>query len=146
MKIDFKDIAAGVSVECQIGAIPIEGTYESIGYFVASGEYKAGSAGAPDAAHIAGMMAYAQERFFHSSWIIDLSKLAYVWGDEMDWVLDVGGVLDVDRFAIVVGPKCMAAISTLEDPKAEADACLKAESTFDDIEEAFVYLVAQRST
>lgn len=144
MKIEIKDILENVSVSCTIGEIPIEGTYESIGYFKAAGTYKSGSAGSDDAKHIVGMTAYALARFYNKKWLFDFSELSYVWGDEMDWVLECGGGDEI--VAIVVGPKCMAAISTLSDPNAEPKACLRDEATFDILEEAFAYLKQVQST
>jgi hypothetical protein len=144
MKIEEKDILENVSVSCTIGVIPIDGTYESIGYFKATGTYKAGSSGSDDAKHIVGMTAYAQARFYNKKWIFDFSELSYVWGDEMDWVLECGGGDEIA--AIVVGPKCMAAISTLSDPNAEPEDCLRVEAIFDNLQEAFAYLKRVQST
>jgi hypothetical protein len=146
MNIQFKDICADVSVQCLIGEIPIEDTYASFGYFKVTGTYKVGSAGAPDAYHIAGMMAYARQRFFNREWILDLSELSYVWGDEMDLVLGMGDIPNLNLLAIVVGPGCMEAISTLSNPSAAPRECLKDEGTFESIYDAYSYLLKKRST
>jgi hypothetical protein len=144
MKIEIKDIFANVSVTCAIGEIPVEGTYESIGYLKVSGTYKPGSAGSDDAAHIVGMTAYAQARFYNRKWLFDLSELDYVWGDEMDWVLEFGGREEI--VAVVVGPKCMAAISTLSNQEAKPTDCLDDEDTFDSPEKAYEYLLTIGNT
>jgi hypothetical protein len=146
MKIKFKDIYADVSVQCLIGEIPIEGTYGSFGYFKVTGTYKTGSAGTPDAYHIAGMMAYAQERYFNREWILDLSELSYVWGDDMDLVLGMDNIPNINLLATVVGPGCMEAISTLSNPQAEPRDCLKDEGTFESVAEAYTYLRSKKGT
>ena len=138
MDISIKDILDNVSVSCTIGKIPVDGTYETIGYFKVTGTYKPGSAGCDDAKHIVGMTAYAQERYYNSKWLFDFSELSYEWGDEMDWVLECGGGDEI--VAVVVGPKCMAAISTLSNPNAKPSDCLKDDMTFDSLESAFAYL------
>jgi len=144
MKIIKKDILENVSVSCSIGEIPIEGTYETIGYFKVSGIYKTGSAGSDDAKHIVGMTAYAQERYYNNKWLFDFSELSYEWGDEMDWVLECGGGDEI--VAIVVGPKCMAAISTLSNIDAKPTDCLKNDMTFDNLDSAFNYLKSYKIT
>lgn len=106
MKLEIHDLKRDVSVKCDIGAMPIKGTYKEIGYFKVFGEYKSGSIGSDDASHICGMMAYAQERFYHSHWVLDLSELHYKWGDEMDMVVDFGRYEGIDNVAIVYGPYC----------------------------------------
>jgi hypothetical protein len=143
MRIDLKDLNADVSVFCTVGQIPIPRTYESIGYMKVTGTYKAGSAGRPDAEHIVGMTAYAQARFHHRRWLFDLSELSYVWGDEMDWVLEWGCGNQI--VATVVGPKCMEAISTLGSPQAKPQDCLKDEATFATLGAAYKYLRKQKT-
>jgi hypothetical protein len=138
MEINVQDIQENVSVSCAIGEIPVEGTYETIGYFKVTGTYKPGSAGRDDAEHIVGMTAYAQVRYYNRKWLFDLSELSYVWGDEMDWVLECGGGDEI--VAIIVGPKCMAAISTLSNPNAQPTDCLSDDMTFDNLEAAYAYL------
>lgn len=142
MKIEPKDIHSNVSVQCAIGEIPIEGSYNSIGYLKIYGVYKSGSAGTPDAYHAVGMMAYAQQRYFNRKWILDLSELSYVWGDDMDIVLGMGDIPNLDRLAIVVGKGCMEAISTLSNPNAEPRDCLKDECIFESLDEAYAFLMS----
>ena len=144
MEINIKDILEYVSVSCTIGEIPVGETCETIGYFKVSGTYKAGSAGLEDAKHIVGMTAYAKTRFYNRKWLFDLSELSYMWGDEMDWVLDCDGGDEIT--AIVVGPDCMPAISTLDDPQAKPTDCLGREDTFDNLVEAFTFLKGHKTT
>lgn len=139
MLIKEFDINDAVTVSCTIGEIAITDSYESIGYFKVSGEYKPGSAGREDAEHIVGMIAYAQRRYFNRRWLFDFSELSYVWGDEMDWVLEFGG--GDELVALVLGPNCMPAISTLSDPNASPEECLKEKSNFTNIQEAYDYLL-----
>ena len=139
MRIKKFNIHNEVSVSCTIGKIPITDSYETIGYFKVSGEYKPGSAGRDDAEHIAGMISYAQTRYFNCKWLFDFSELSYIWGDEMDWGLEMGGGDEI--VALVLGPDCIAAISTLSNPKAEPEDCLKEKSNFLSIEEAYEYLL-----
>jgi hypothetical protein len=74
-----------------------------------AGEYRSGSSGAPDAHYIEGMARTVHEIWRPSAIILDLRKLSYKWGDEMDLVLQP----PTDISAIVVSPKCEPAISTL---------------------------------
>jgi len=141
MNIKLYDLEEDVSIKCKIGNIPIENTYTSIGYFKVTGTYKAGSAGTSDAYHISGMMAYAQSRYFNRYWIVDLSELSYVWGDDIDMIFNMGGDPKVDKCAHVVGPECIAAISTLGNLNASHRDCLKGEGMFDNISEAYSYIL-----
>lgn len=81
-----------------------------------TGVYRDGSAGAPDATFIAAIMEAAQRAWYTDSVIIDLSGLAYHWGDEMDWIHDVGydyGSRCHKPLAIIVGDDCRDALKTL---------------------------------
>jgi hypothetical protein len=71
MNIDVYELKSYVTVNCDIGFIPVESTYSKVGYFKVFGKYKSGSAGSSHAYHIRGMMAYAQESVL--SEILDLS-------------------------------------------------------------------------
>ena len=73
------------------------------------GEYRDGSAGAPDAAYISGLCRTAIELWNARAVLLDLSQLSYEWGDEFDNLYN----LDVP-LAVVVGEKCRRAMSTLE--------------------------------
>jgi hypothetical protein len=73
------------------------------------GDYRHGSAGAPDAYYIASMVNAAHQVWYPSAIVLDLGEICYKWGDNMDAVLTV----PTDIFAIVVSPKCEPAISTL---------------------------------
>src|SRR6476659_9599523 len=74
------------------------------------GRYRDGSAGAPDAAFIHGLTQTALEVWRPAAVVLDLSELHYEWGDEMDWLLDVGASRGV-KSAVVVGPACTKAIA-----------------------------------
>lgn len=73
-----------------------------------SGEYRGGSAGAPDAAYIGGLCRTAIDLWDARAVLLDLRNLKYEWGDEFDSIYS----LDVS-LAVVVGEKCRKAMSTL---------------------------------
>lgn len=143
MKVEIYSIKNSVTVDCDIGFIPIDGTHEKIGYFKVYGEYKLGSAGNSDARHICGMMAYAQERFTKSFWILDLSELSYEWGDEMDMVLDFGGINGIESMAVVYGPKCIAAVATLDGMERKPEDLLAEEGNFINLKDAYEFLLTK---
>jgi len=143
MKVEMYSIKNSVTVDCDIGFIPIDGTYKKIGYFKAFGEYKLGSAGNSDARHICGMMAYAQERFTNSFWILDLSELSYEWGDEMDMILDFGAINGIDSVAVVYGTNCIAAVATLAGMDRAPEELLAEEGNFINIQDAYEFLLAK---
>ena len=144
MKIEQFDIEKDVSVNCTIGEIIIPGTYKTIGHLQVKGLYKPGSAGSDDAKHIIGMIAYAHARYFHTSWILDLSDLVYEWGDEMDWVLDgFEDIKSVQYSAIVLGIKCIDAVATLSGMDKKPKDILDSENVFDDINQAYEYLLTK---
>ncbi|MCI0743765.1 MAG: hypothetical protein L0Y58_00015 [Verrucomicrobia subdivision 3 bacterium] len=74
-----------------------------------AGDYRSGSAGAPDAHFIEGMLHTVDGVWRPSAMILDLRDLCYEWGDEMSLVLQP----PTDIYAIVVSAKCEPAISTL---------------------------------
>lgn len=141
MNIEIYSIKSSVSVDCEIGFIPIDGTYKKIGYFKAFGEYKIGSSGKADAHHICGMMAYAQDRFSKRLWILDLSELSYEWGDEMDMVLGFGSVERVDAVAVVYGSKCIEAVATLGGMDRKPEDLLAEEGNFTNLNDAYEFLL-----
>lgn len=80
------------------------------------GEYRAGTPGRADAQYILATAAAAHEAWFTEGIAIDFSRLRYVWGDEMEWVLKIGQRPPIDcRFplAIIVGPESASALRTL---------------------------------
>lgn len=141
MNVEIYALKSFVSVDCDIGCIPIEGTYKKIGYFKAFGEYKVGSSGNSDARHICGMMAYGQERFPNRFWILDLSELSYEWGDEMDMVLDFEALDGIDSVAVVYGSKCIEAVATLGGMDRKPEDLLSEEGNFNNLEEAYEFLL-----
>jgi hypothetical protein len=81
-----------------------------------TGRYRDGSAGAPDATFIASIMEAVQRAWYTDSLIIDLSGLAYNWGDEMDWIHDIGIFHPSPckkPLAIIVGHECRDALQSL---------------------------------
>jgi hypothetical protein len=96
-----------------------------------TGAYRHGAAGADDATFIAAIMEAAQRAWYTDSLIIDLSELAYYWGDEMDWIHDVGhDQLSTCHkpLAIIVGDDCRHALKTLAPEEYEMN-CVE---SFDD--------------
>ena len=132
-----------VSLDCDVGSITIEDTYRKIGYFKVYGQYKCGSAGSSDAHHIRGMMAYAQERFYHQYWILDLSELDYEWGDEMDLILGINEFEGIEHVATVLGKNCIAAIATLSGLDKKPEDLLAEEGNFENLDEAHKYLLTK---
>lgn len=96
-----------------------------------TGVYRYGSAGRPDALFLVSMLAAVQKAWFTTSLIIDFTDFSYEWGDEMNWIHDVGRFLPspCDKpLAIVVGDQCRAALQTLS-PDDYNQNCVK---SFDD--------------
>ena len=141
MNPEIYELRSYVTVDCEIGFIPIEDSHQKIGYFKAFGTYKSGSAGSSDAYHIRGMMAYAQERFFQRFWVLDLSDLDYEWGDEMDLVLGLDEFEGVEVIATVFGPKCVEAVATLGGMDRKPEDLLSEEGNFLKIKDAYEYLL-----
>ncbi|QIF01216.1 hypothetical protein [Roseimicrobium sp. ORNL1] len=86
-----------------------ERPYLSIVHIAFSGDYRDGSSGAPDAHYIAGVAGILKAVWRPAAMILDLRELRYEWGDEMIIVLKSPS----DVHAILVGPKCEPAISSL---------------------------------
>ncbi len=141
MNVEIYKLKSHVTVDCDIGFIPIEGTYSKIGYFKAFGKYKFGSAGSSDAYHIRGMMAYAQERFFQRYWILDLSELDYKWGNEMDLVLGLDELEGIESIATIFGDSCIEAVATLGGIDRKPEDLLAEEGNFKRLKEAYEYLL-----
>jgi hypothetical protein len=103
------------------------------------GRYRYGSAGAPDAAFIAGLTQTALEVWNAAAVVLDLSEVSYEWGDEMDLLFDVGASRGA-KSAIVVGPACARAIATLMWGTETTRLATEAEKIFDTVEEAWRYV------
>ena len=81
-----------------------------------TGSYRSGSQGKEDALYIMATAAAAHEAWYTDSIVIDFSGLSYDWGDQMEWVLNVGrgAVANCDYpLAIIVGPDCEQALRSL---------------------------------
>ncbi|HWJ27479.1 MAG TPA: hypothetical protein VNS32_13120 [Flavisolibacter sp.] len=75
------------------------------------GKYRDGSEGDDDAKLIKGMMVTGIDLWRPGSVLLDFTELQYEWGDYIDYVFEAS---DFNKpIAIVVGPKCRIAISTL---------------------------------
>jgi hypothetical protein len=81
-----------------------------------TGKYRDGSSGRTDAIFLVAIMEAVQKAWFSAALIIDFTDLSYHWGDEMDWIHEVG------RFhpspchkpmAIIVGDQCRTALKSL---------------------------------
>jgi len=85
-------------------------------YVAFTGVYPIGSAGATDAKFLDSMMVAFQRAWHAESLIVDLSGLDYQWGDQMDFIFDVGYELPSrchKPLAIIVGDGCRDALKTL---------------------------------
>lgn len=107
--------------------------YTLIARFI--GEYRDGSAGAPDAAFIIGMVKMAVQIWRPAALVLDLSELRYDWGDEMDWLLPPS--VGCRKTAVVVGPGCARAIATLMWGVNTHKSATEAEFIFDNVEAAW---------
>lgn len=81
------------------------------------GAYRGGSSGRTDAIFLVAIMEAVQCAWFTKALIIDFTDLSYHWGDEMNWIHDVGQILPSPchkPMAIIVGDQCCTALQTLE--------------------------------
>ena len=81
-----------------------------------SGQYRNGSVGAPDATFIVAIMEAVQRAWYTECMILDFSDLSYQWGDNMEWVYDIGwsGHTRCHKpLAIIVSDKCREALRSL---------------------------------
>ena len=81
----------------------------SIVHLAFIGTYRSGSAGAPDAHYMSGILAIVDGVWRPSAIILDLSSLAYEWGDDMEILLPSDG----GENAVIVGAGSRRALSTL---------------------------------
>ena len=81
-----------------------------------SGTYRYGNKGAPDARFMLGTIRGAIGAWHSMSIILDLSKLKYDWGDEMNDVIDIGFGLSTEcefPLVVVVSEKCRDGLKKL---------------------------------
>jgi|HubBroStandDraft_6_1064221.scaffolds.fasta_scaffold06404_7 hypothetical protein len=110
MKFDAIDIGKKGNIRCSLQRwARNKKPFLSIVQVAFSGDYRTGSAGAPDAHYMDGMNRIVDAVWNPSALILDLRDVDYQWGDEMDLVLQP----PTDIIAIVVSSKCERAISTL---------------------------------
>lgn len=106
-----------------------------------AGTYRPGAEGKDDALYITATAAAAHHAWYTESIVIDFSGLRYEWGDEMQWVLDIGqrGPATCHfPLAIIVGPECDRALKSLI-PGEYDDHCVAS------LEDAVALLAAKRS-
>ena len=106
-----------------------------------AGTYRSGSQGKDDALYITATAAAAHKAWYTESIVIDFSCLRYDWGDEMQWVLNIGQQAPATchyPLAIIVGPDCEQALRTLI-PGEYDDHCATS------LEDAITLLVGKRS-
>jgi hypothetical protein len=103
-----------------------------------SGEYKIGSKGNIDASYICTFADACIQKYCPRSIIVDLSDLFYEWGDEMDYVLDIGNTFDEKPIntAFIIGPHCKTAIGTLIHGVNSSEPATTRENIFESIEDA----------
>jgi hypothetical protein len=110
MKFDAIELSKDGNIRCSLRRwARNKQPFLSIVHVAFSGDYRNGSAGAPDAHYMVGITGIANEVWRPSALILDLRDVRYQWGDEMDLVLAPPG----RAVAILVGPSCERAISTL---------------------------------
>jgi hypothetical protein len=110
MKFEPADIRNGGNIRCSLQFWErSKSPFFSIIHVAFAGDYRDGASGAPDAYYIAGLMEIAKNAWGASALIVDLRELRYDWGDDMALVLEP----PTEVAAILVGPKCERAISTL---------------------------------
>jgi hypothetical protein len=110
-----------------------------------AGNYRPGHRGAPDARFIQGITQTALAVWRPAAMILDLRKLSYTWGDNMEEVLGCRGEIGVP-FAIVGSELCLPAIRTLIQTfhtEGSMKAATDAEHIFDNMEEALEYVYAK---
>ena len=132
MKLVPVSLAALSDIEYTVALAPHE-QYSTPEFLVVtfSGRYRDGSMGAPDATFIAAVMEAIQRAWYTDSLVVDLSGLAYYWGDEMDWIHDVGRFQPSPchkPLAIIVGDECREALKSLAPEEYEQN-CVE---SFDD--------------
>lgn len=102
------------------------------------GSYRDGSEGNPDAAYMRGQIDLACAIWwYHTGLVIDLSKLAYQWGDMILAALDHP---DRRPSAIVVGPGCESALSSLMADEYEGQRVTDLDGVFDNLDVAIAYV------
>jgi hypothetical protein len=80
------------------------------------GTYRDGAAGRGDALYIVATAAAARKGWWSPSTILDFRELAYSWGDEMEWIAQIGwdpGTRLNWPLAVVVSDKCGVALRSL---------------------------------
>lgn len=106
-----------------------------------TGTYRSGAEGKNDALYITATAAAAHRAWYTESIVIDFSRLRYEWGDEMQWVLNIGQRAPATchfPLAIIVGPQCDQALKSLI-PGEYGDHCVAS------LEDAVALLVGKRS-
>jgi hypothetical protein len=122
-----------------IGKHPGESYEKSVMVVRFEGVYRIGSGGNSDATFMVAMGNAGVEAFEPDAIIIDLSSLAYEWGDMMDSVFGIGSDRKVPT-AIIVGEQCRPAIGTLcFGVNSTKDAC-EHDDIFDSLEAAWSYV------
>ena len=111
----------------------------SVVHVAFTGNYRDGSAGAPDAHLMDGVIKTIKGAWRPSAMIIDFSDLVYDWGDEMDMFIPI----EDDTDALVVGDKCRRALTTLCSCEPDAD-ITDINSVFDNLDEACKYVAEKQ--
>src|ERR1051326_8385333 len=106
------------------------------------GEYRSGSAGAPDAMLIRGVTQAAVTVWSPAGLVLDLSKLHYAWGDEMDMLLGPPDGLEIPT-AVVGSDICLPAIATLMFGMDTTKKATEQEGIFESLDEALAYVEAR---
>jgi hypothetical protein len=98
------------------------------------GIYKAGAAGSGDALYIVSAIEAARRAWWAPSTVVDFRELEYTWGDEMEWVAEIGWdrVTRIQApLAIVISDKCRKALKSLLEAEFERVCVDTLESAFE---------------
>lgn len=105
-----------------------------------TGQYRAGSMGNPDAAYMKAMVGLACDLWWHKGLVIDLSALAYDWGDMIETAFDHPSGLPV---AIVVGPRSAHGLATLWYGEDTDRLATEQDGVFDTLQGAIAFVQSQ---
>lgn len=103
------------------------------------GSYRDGSRGRGDAHYMAAMVEAGVEVFAPAAVVLDLSEFAYEWGDDIERLLGPADHTEMP-FAVVVGPRCVEALSSLLAANAPGKRVTELEGFFEDFDQAMGYL------
>lgn len=130
-------------VTCKACWLSLDLAESKVGFVQATGEYRRGSIGSPDADLICEFIHDAFRAYSHKIWLYDFRELSYTWGDEMECVIGMPVQLGLehDRFAFVAGEHCFPAMKSLVVTSGtDPIETLRDDSVFGDLQSALDHL------